>query len=381
MTIVKLAYTAVVTAMLGIHSPAFGEGATAPSGTPQTTTEQISPDVAPRLEISRKLRHGMTNPILRGWVNYVTGVAWSPDGRLLASYSDYGSLITLWSADGSRLKEFRRCCTYLHNSILFLSGGRKILTPAALKSRADNRFAFTLWDVDTGAVDRNIIGLSPEENWQYNRSDAFALSPDGQSIAALTRLSPAPVTLYSTRDWSILRKIEVTDPKYADAPYSLAFSPDGGLLAIGVSSGKVFIFDLKQPEAVPSTLHVNRDLIGVGSMAFSPDGRFLATGTVLPSASREPSPVKVWRVTDHELIVAYSGPFASVGQLSWSVDGRYLAVAGGDHTVRVFSPTEPTREGAIVSLESAVMSVAFSPDGGSLAAAAGDAVTVLTLTH
>jgi WD40 repeat protein len=61
-----------------------------------------------------------------------------------------------------------------------------------------------------------------------------------------------------------VRKIEVTDPKYVDAPYSLAFSPDGGLLAIGVSSGKVFIFDLKQPEAVPSTLHVNRDLVGVG---------------------------------------------------------------------------------------------------------------------
>jgi WD40 repeat protein len=264
MTMVKFAYTAVVTVMLGIHSPALGEGATAPSGTTPTTTEQISPDVAPRLEISRKLRHGTTNPILRGWVNYVTGVAWSPDGRLLASYSDYGSLITIWSADGSRLKEFRRCCTYLHNSILFLSGGRRILTPAALKSRADNRFAFTLWDVDTGTVDRNIIGLSPEENWQYNRSDAFALSPDGQSIAALTRLSPAPVTLYSTRDWSIVRKIEVTDPKYVDAPYSLAFSPDGGLLAIGVSSGKVFIFDLKQPEAVPSTLHVNRDLVGVG---------------------------------------------------------------------------------------------------------------------
>src|SRR6185295_9098832 len=101
MTMVKFAYTALVTAMLGIHSPALGEGATAPSGTTQTTTEKISPDVAPRLEISRKLRRGTTNPILRGWVNYVTGVAWSPDGRLLASYSDYGSLITLWSADGS----------------------------------------------------------------------------------------------------------------------------------------------------------------------------------------------------------------------------------------------------------------------------------------
>lgn len=325
----------------------------------------------------------------------VSGVGWSPDGRMLASYSNFGGLISLWNVDGTHIRDIERRGTYVQNSILFVSGGRQLLTPATINSREDNQFAFTLWNVETGAAERNI--LSPGESWKDSRVVAFALSPDGRTVAAISNASNGPVTVYSTEDWSILRNSPISAPHPGatlvgpplvapSMPTSVAFSPDSSLLAVGLLTGNVAFLNLRQSDTPTDPLPVYTRSLSIYSLAFSPDGRFVATGAAIGAGSPpvqhpiEDASLKIWRTPGHELAVAYPGRLAPVRQLSWSPDGRFLAAAtDGDHTLRVFSPAEPTREPSAAAFDQPLASGAFSPDGRLLAAAAGNAVTIFKL--
>jgi WD40 repeat protein len=136
--------------------------------------------------------------------------------------------------------------------------------------------------------------------------------------------------------------------------------------------------------------------IAVNTISFSPDGRLLAAGAGLPSgsppinagsteiepadAARAHAPIKIFRLADKAVVAAYQGHLAPIDQLSWSADSRYLtAAAAGDDTVRLFAPEMPEQADLASSGYSSVMSVSFSPDGKSLAAATDSAVTIFAV--
>jgi WD40 repeat protein len=105
---------------------------------------------------------------------------------------------------------------------------------------------------------------------------------------------------------------------------------------------------------------------GVVGVAFSPDGNLLATAS-------DDLTAKIWNISSGEELFTLSGhghapvsipPFDGVIQVGFSPDGKRLATAGGDGTVKVWD----TRHGReLFTLEahpgSAVIDVTFSPDG------------------
>jgi len=290
---------------------------------------------------------------------YVTGVAWSRDGSRLAAISDFGRKITAWRADGMRLTEFDRLGPYVDNSIAFLSNDT-ILTAASRSTAEEERLAFTLWSVATGKTSRTIEGPAPGKPGGDNQADHFAISPDGETVAATVPDINQPITLYSLRDRTIVGSIPVSGH---DSATSVAFSPDGGTLAVGLISGQVKLFDLKHLDAAPSaiTAYSGAPETGVESLSFSPDGRFLATGATVSignsamrtdeternGTGRTQAPIKIWGVADHRVIAAYPGDLAPVRELSWSADSRYLAAAAGDNKLRVFTPDQPDKPVAV----------------------------------
>ncbi|MBN1642963.1 MAG: hypothetical protein JXA09_17130 [Anaerolineae bacterium] len=160
--------------------------------------------------------------------------------------------------------------------------------------------------------------------------------------------------------------------------YSLAFSPDGQILAIGTADGSLNLWapaNVMGIPGVPAGLYARKSLLlpsGVLALTFSPDGQTLASGDALGT-------VTLWplydpRGTMREL-AAHTAP---VRALAFSPDGTNLASGAGDGGVSLWStgPQAGSLSRALLEPGRRADSIALSPDGKTLAlasSAAGDA--------
>jgi WD40 repeat protein len=103
---------------------------------------------------------------------------------------------------------------------------------------------------------------------------------------------------------------------------SVAFSPEGGMLATGHADGVVGLWDVESRERI-GELSAGSAVNGVG---FSPDGNFIAVG-------RADGVVLLWDVASHQLVGEIQASGALASEVVFSPDGRTLATgAQGNHT-------------------------------------------------
>ncbi len=103
----------------------------------------------------------------------------------------------------------------------------------------------------------------------------------------------------------------------------------------------------------------------IGALAFAPDGKTLA------SASADGT-IKFWDPIRGELLQTWKGSREPICALAFAPDGKKLAAGGFDHCVKLWTVTEPDSPRTLRGHKGVVMSVAFAPDGKALASGSMD---------
>ncbi|HLV98275.1 MAG TPA: WD40 repeat domain-containing protein [Ktedonobacterales bacterium] len=273
------------------------------------------------------LRHDSSLPV--GSLNH--GLAFSPDGRFLAAVANqqvqnngavlYTGLVRVW--DTQRW-------TVLHSlpmpgeafSVAF-SPSNTALAVGLGFGEAKNPPPVQLWAVP---------------GWQFLRSMglpgglvfSLAFSADGRTLIA----EDVGATLYEVASGHVLQTIPSNEMQ------DIALSPDGRVLAVallhendsaqgytGQGETSIVLYDLTTGQRLRTLTHQDGMLTSVAfwSLAFSPDGRVLATG----SANHQ---ITLWNVAHGTLLRTLSGHSSDVFALAFSPDGRMLVSGSQDRS-------------------------------------------------
>ena len=198
--------------------------------------------------------------------------------------------------------------------------------------------------------------LKGHTNWVKS----VAFSPDGALLA--TGSLDKTIRLWCVADGTPVRMLK----GHTNWVNSVAFSPDGALLATGSNDKTVRLWRVATGEV--RTLEGHTDL--VKCVTFSPDGALLATG------SRDKT-IRLWCVADGTPVRMLKGHTNWVNSVAFSLDGALLATGSNDKTVRLWCVADGTPVRTLKRHTNWVNSVAFSPDGVLLATGSNDKTVCL----
>ena len=319
---------------------------------------------------------------------YVNSIAFSPDGRLLASGSA-DNTIKLWdAASGQELKTLLGSSGRV-NSIAFSPDGRTLASGAG-----DS--LIRVWDVEKGVelrrlkghtADVNAVSFSPNGKvlasgshdqtvriWDVQSGEelsvltghacdvsSVAFKPGGRILASGSRDNAIGSSKGTIKLWDVGsgKEIRTLNHDWLDV-YSLTFSPDGDMLATGDEEGEINLWEVDTGKKIRSLILQRHSI--VSALAFSPNGRTLASGDWNDTA-------RLWNIESGAQLQTLIGHSSSIDSLAFSPDGRILATGSADFTIKLWDLSTNKEVRAILPHTASVNAIALSPDGKEIASA------------
>jgi WD40 repeat protein len=286
----------------------------------------------------------------------VTRVAFSPDGKYLASRGGLDGMLKLWDPmTGTMLQKFSGLAKinpwrFNHDSSLAISPDSKTVAVTARK-------AIVLFDAASGAE---------KARWadSHNYGIALAYSPDGKVLASGGVDEGKDV--YSLRLWDAEKGKEIrrcTLPKN-EPPTYLQFAPGrNDRLAAVVAEDNAHVFDVDTGKESATIKHY-----WPSRLVYAPDGKSLATAGSGPV-------IRHWNAeSGEELFSQFDGHKSGVSGAALSADGKLVASAG--EQVRIWE-RETGKPKKSIAVKGGATAVAFSPDGKLIASVGRDRIVHL----
>ena len=241
----------------------------------------------------------------RGHSDGVNSIAWSPDGKRIAS-GGRDTTVQVWNAaDGGNVFTYRGHSNRVWTLAWSPDGTR-------IASGSDDN-TVQVWNAADGG---NVFTYRGHSNTPIS----VAWSPDGKRIASASWDQTVQV-------WDAVDGGNVfTYRGHSNTLVSVAWSPDGKRIASGSSDTTVQVWDAVDGGNV-FTYHGHSDV--VNTVAWSPDGKRIASGSWDHT-------VQVWDAVDGGNVFTYRGHSAYVNAVVWSPDGMRIASGGDDKTVQVW---------------------------------------------
>jgi WD40 repeat protein len=303
-----------------------------------------------------------TTKEVRRWKAHQGGVwslAFSPDGKTLATGGDPRDsnrqatpednyAVALWDPATGKRRTVCRGHTEFVGRVAFSSDG-KLLASTGFDKRHGR--SINLWETTTGKEVR-FLPVSGARNYP-----TFAFAPDGKTIAAGDFYS---IIFWDVVDGKQLRSLKIL---HRDQLLAITFSPDGKTLASAGEEGDIRLWDVARRKERFDDLPGHRERIT--SIAASPDGRTVVTGSFDGTARVwEWATGKPGRQFRDE-----GGPWGGilVWCVALSPDGKTLALSHrGDAGITLWSVAGGTWLRRLTGHKDRITSIAFSPDGKTL---------------
>ncbi|MEH2197542.1 serine/threonine-protein kinase [Nostoc sp.] len=259
---------------------------------------------------------------LSGHSQAVKSVAFSPDGKILATASD-DKTIKLWQVE--TLKEICTLVGHSHavKSVAFSPDGQILASGSWDKT-------IKLWDINTGREIYTIAGHQLQVN-------SVAFSPQGQILASASY--DRTIRLWQLRAFGGFEEKFENRPCYsllstlsghAWAVLTVAFSPDGKILATGSDDNTIKLWEVNTGQLICTLVGHSWSVVAVA---------FTADGETLLSASCDKT-VKLWKVSTAEEIVTLSGHVDSVSAVAVSKVRQLIASGSKDKTIKLWELVE-----------------------------------------